>query len=168
MSINDKLENIRKPRVHIKYEVETEDGQIEKELPFVVGVLGDYSGNNPGEALKPIKERKFVNIDQDNFDNVMHKIKPGARFRVENALDDSQSEMAIDLQFNAMEDFEPHKVVENIPALRELKQTRDQLRDLLAKADRSDDLEKLLEDILQNNEKLSALVNEIEQAEPVE
>jgi type VI secretion system protein ImpB len=165
MSINDKLENVRKPRVHIKYEVETEGGQLEKELPFVVGVLGDYSGNNPGEKTVPLKERKFVNVDADNIDNVMQKIKPGVRFNVENKLDESNSELRVDMQFNQMEDFEPHKVVENIPALKALKESRDQLRDLLTKADRSDELENLLEDILQNNSKLKSLINELDKTD---
>lgn len=164
-SINDKLENVRKPRVHIKYEVETEDGVLEKDLPFVVGVMGDYSGDNPGEELKPLKERKFVSVDPDNIDQVMHKIKPGVRFNVENELDDSNTEMRVDMQFNSMEDFEPHKVVENIPALKDLKDARDQLRDLLTKADRSDDLEALLETILQDNAQVKALHDELTTAE---
>ena len=83
-SINEKLERVRKPRVHIKYEVETEGAQIQKELPFVVGVLGDYAGNNPGEEIKPLKDRKFVNIDRDNFDAVMSNMQPGVNLHVEN------------------------------------------------------------------------------------
>lgn len=162
MSINDKLENVRKPRVHIKYEVETEGGMLQKELPFVVGVMGDYSGNNPGEAVKPLKERKFTNIDQDNFDQVMAKTKPGVKFRVTNDLAGDGSELPIELQFHSIEDFEPHRVVENIPALRELKDARDKLRDLLAKADRSDDLEKLLEEVLQSSDKINALAQQLD------
>ena len=69
-SINDKLERVRKPRVHIKYEVETEGGVVQKELPFVVGVMGDFSGH-PTEALKPLKERKFINIDRDNWSTTL-------------------------------------------------------------------------------------------------
>jgi len=160
-SINDKLERVRKPRVHIKYEVETEGAEIEKELPFVVGVMGDYSGNNPGEALKPLKDRKFVNIDRDNFDNVLGHINPGVKMRVDNTLDDSASEMAVELQFQSMEDFEPAKLVEQVPALQELKAIRDQLRDLLTKTDRSDDLETILEKVLQDPSALQGLASEL-------
>ncbi len=84
-SIHDKLERVRRPRVHIKYEVETEGAQVEKELPFVVGVLGDFSGQ-PTEPLKPLKDRKFVQIDRDNFDEVMARMTPGLRFRAANTL----------------------------------------------------------------------------------
>lgn len=160
-SINDKLENVRKPRVHIKYEVETEGGSVEKELPFVAGVMGDYAGNNPGEPLKPLKERKFINIDQDNFDGVMAKQKPGLSYRVQNELSDSDSEMKVELQFNSMDDFNPENVIEQIPALKAIKEKRDQLRDLLSKADNSDELEKLLEDVLQDTDKMQALASEV-------
>jgi type VI secretion system protein ImpB len=164
-SINDKLERVRKPRVHIKYEVETNGAEAEKELPFVVGVIGDYVGNNPGEELKPMKDRKFVNIDRDNFDTVMHNMKPGVKMRVENTLDDSATEMSVELQFNSMEDFEPAKVAEQVPALRELKAVRDKLRDLLTKTDRSDKLEGLLEKVLRDESALKSLARELGVAE---
>lgn len=160
-SVNDKLENVRKPRVHIKYEVETEGGIVQKELPFVVGALGDYAGNNPGEALKPLKERKFVNIDQDNFDDVMAKQKPGLSYRVANELEGGDTDMKIDLQFQSMADFEPEQVIEQIPALKAIKAKRDELRDLLSKADNSDKLEALLEEVLQDAEKMQALQAEL-------
>ena len=160
-SINDKLENVRKPRVHIKYEVETEGGTVEKELPFVAGAIGDYAGNNPGEPLKPLKDRKFINIDQDNFDAVMAKQKPGLSYRVKNELTDDDTEMKVDLQFNSMEDFNPENVIEQIPALKAIKEKRDQLRDLLSKADNSGELEKLLEDILQDTAKMQVLASEV-------
>lgn len=160
-SINDKLERVRKPRVHIKYEVETEGGAVERELPFVVGVLGDYSGNNPGEALKPLKERKFVKIDRDNFDQVMVRQKPGLKLRVPNTLQDDDSELNIELQFRSMDDFEPAKIVEQVPVLKELKEARDKLRDLLSKSDRSDQLEQILEKALQDPEKMQRLAKDL-------
>jgi len=161
-SINDKLERVRKPRVHIKYEVETEGAEVQKELPFVIGVLGDYAGGNPGEDIKPLKDRKFVNIDRDNFDVVMNNLKPGLKLRVENSLDEeSNKEMDVDLQFQSMQDFEPAQLVEKVPALKILKDTRDQLRDLLTKTDRSDDLENLLERVLQDSSLLADLANEL-------
>lgn len=153
-SVNDKLERVRKPRVHIKYDVETEGAEVEKELPFTVGVLGDYSGNNSGADKKSLKDRKFTNIDRDNFDQVMDRIEPGVSMKVDNVLDDSASEMQVDLRFNSMDDFNPESIVNQVDALRELKAIRDQLRDLLTKADRSDELEALLETMLSNNSHL--------------
>lgn len=163
-SINDKLENVRKPRVHIKYEVETGNGTVQKELPFVVGALGDYAGNAPGESLKPLKERKFINIDQDNFDDVMAKQKPGLSYRVKNELADNDSELKIDLQFHSMSDFEPENVIAQVPALKALKEKRDKLRDLLSKADNSSELETLLESVLQDADKIQALRSELNTA----
>ncbi len=158
---SDKLNNTRKPRVHIKYEVETEDGVVEKDLPFVVGVIGDYAGNNPGEPLKNVKDRKFINIDQDNFDQVMARQKPGLTFRVANTLTDDNTEMNVELRFTSMDDFEPENLVERIPALRELKNTRDKLRDLASKTERSEQLEILLEEILQDSGMLQKLAIEL-------
>ncbi len=128
-SVHDKLERVRKPRVHIKYEVETEGAVVEKELPFVVGVLGDFSGN-PTEPLKPFGERKFVQIDRDNFDDVMRRMTPGLNIRVENTLEDKGREMAVALKFEKLEDFEPGSIVEQVPALKSLLEARNQLRDL--------------------------------------
>ena len=158
-SIHDKLERVRRPRVHIKYEVETEGAQVEKELPFVVGVLGDFSGQ-PTEPLKPMKDRKFVQIDRDNFDDVLARMTPGLKFRVANTLKDDGSEFAVDLKFRSMEDFEPGRVADQIPALRNLLEKRNQLRDLLAKADRSEELENLLERILQSDDEMKRLAAE--------
>src|SRR3954447_6817960 len=102
-SIHDKLARVRTPRVHITYQVETEGAQVEKELPFVVGVLGDFSGH-PTQPLKPLKDRKFVQIDRDNFNDIMARMTPGLNMRVENTLADDGSEMAVQLKFNAIED----------------------------------------------------------------
>jgi len=160
VSVHDKLERVRKPRVHIKYEVETEGALVVKELPFVVGVLGDFSGN-PTEPLKPFAERKFVQIDRDNFDEVMRRMTPGLRLRVENTLQNNGSQMAVSLKFEKLDDFEPAAVVEQVPALKSLLEARNQLRDLLSKADRSEELETLLENILQNKTHLAALRDEL-------
>lgn len=162
-SIHDTLENLRKPRIHLKYEVETESGVIEKELPFVVGVMGDFAGNHPGVPLKPLNERKFINIDRDNFNAVMQKISPGLALRVDNTLDkNSPSELSVQLNFQSMEDFEPANIVQQVEALRQLKLARDQLRDLLTKVDRSEPLENILEQTLQNSQLLTQLAKEIE------
>ena len=161
-SIHDKLERVRRPRVHIKYEVETEGAQVEKELPFVVGVLGDFSGQ-PTEPLKPMKDRKFVQIDRDNFDDVLARMTPGLKFRAANTLKDDGTDVAVELKFRSMEDFEPGRVADQIPALRNLLEKRNQLRDLLAKADRSEELEALLERILQSDDDLKRLAGDIAQ-----
>ena len=155
-SIHDKLSRVRKPRVHITYKVETEGAVVEKELPFVVGVLGDFSGN-PTEPLKPLKDRKFVQIDRDNFNDVMARMTPGLNLKVENTLKGDGSEMAVQLKFRAIEDFEPGRVVQQIEPLKKLLETRDKLRDLLTKVDRSEDLENILERVLQNTEELKKL-----------
>jgi len=159
-SVHDKLKRVRKPRVHITYEVETNGAQEERELPFVVGVMGDYSGDNQA-AKKSLKERKFVNIDRDNFNETMGKIAPTAQFRAENTLADDGSEIAVDLKFNSMEDFEPERVVEQVEPLRKLMEARNQLRDLMSKADRSEELENVLEQVLQSSDDLAKLSEEL-------
>lgn len=159
-SVHEKLERVRKPRVHIKYEVETEGAMVAKELPFVVGVLGDFSGN-PTQPLKPFGERKFVQIDRDNFDDVMRRMTPGLQLTVDNTLQNDGSQMNISLKFEKMEDFEPGAIVEQVPALKALLDARNELRDLMSKADRSEELERLLEDILQNKGDLAKLVAQL-------
>jgi len=159
-SINEKIERVRKPRVHIKYEVETEGAVVERELPFVVGVMGDFSGN-PAKQLPPMKDRKFVQIDRDNFNAVMSRIEPELNIRVQNTLRDDGSEMPVQLKFRSMDDFEPGKIAESVPVLKKLLDTRNQLRDLAAKADLSPDLEGLLERVLSNEEDLKKLSDQL-------
>jgi len=163
-SINDKLERVRKPRVHIKYDVETEGAEVSKEIPFTVGAIGDYAGTHPGVEQKSVKDRKFVNIDQDNFKAVMGKIKPGVKVRVNNVLEDTDSEIGAHLVFESMEDFEPDAIIEQVEPLRKLKQIRDQLTELLTKTDVSDDLEEILEQVLKNPEKLDDLAAQLNAA----
>jgi type VI secretion system protein ImpB len=159
-SVQQKLKRVRAPRVHITYDVETEGAQIRKELPFVVGVIGDFSGK-PYEPLKPLRDRKFIQIDRDNFDDVMQRMTPGAEFRVENTLAGDGSEMAVQLKFKSMSDFEPAALVEQVEPLRKLLAVRNKLRDLMSKVDRSEELESLLEEVLQNTDKLAALAGEV-------
>jgi len=159
-SIHDKLARVRKPRVHITYQVETEGAQIERELPFVVGVMGDFAGD-PTEPLKPMAERKFVQIDRDNFNDVMARVAPGLNLKVENTLAGDGSQMAVNLKFKSLEDFEPAKVAEQVPALKALLETRAKLRDLMSKVDRSEQLEGLLEEVLQDQDKLAKLSAEL-------
>lgn len=159
-SVHEKLERVRKPRVHIKYEVETEGAQIEKELPFVVGVLGDFSGD-PTQPLPGFGDRKFVRIDRDNFDEVMRRMTPGLSLEVENTLSDDGTVMPVRLAFNSLDDFEPGAVAQQVPALKKLLEARNQLRDLMSKADRSENLETLLERILQDDAEVRRLASEL-------
>jgi type VI secretion system protein ImpB len=159
-SVHQKLARVRKPRVHITYEVETEGAAIERELPFVVGVMGDFAGD-PTEPLKPLAERKFVQIDRDNFNDVMARIQPGLNIKVDNTLAGDGSQIALNLKFRSIEDFEPTKVAEQVPALKAMLETRAKLRDLMSKVDRSEELEGLLEEVLQDKDKLAALSSQL-------
>jgi type VI secretion system protein ImpB len=159
-SIHEKLSRVRRPRVHITYEVETEGAQIVRELPFVVGVLGDFSGD-PTQPLRPLGERKFIQIDRDNFDEVMARLGPGLNLRVENKMTSEGGVMPVELRFNSIEDFEPARVLDQIPALKSLLETRNRLRDLMSKADRSEELELLLESVLKNPAELDKLSGEL-------
>jgi len=159
-SIHDKLNRVRKPRVHITYEVETEGAEVMRELPFVVGVLGDFSGD-PTQPLRPLAERKFIQIDRDNFDDVMARMTPGLNVKVDNKLADDGTQMSVSLSFSALEDFEPARVAAQVPALRALIETREKLRDLMSKADRSEQLEELLEQILKSEDELKNLSGQL-------
>jgi type VI secretion system protein ImpB len=159
-SIHEKLSRVRKPRVHIKYEVETEGAQVERELPFVMGIMGEFSGD-PTKPLPSLTDRKFVQIDRDNFNDVMARIGPGLNLKVDNTLAGDGSQIAVDLKFNSINDFEPGRIVEQVPALRQLMETRNKLRDLMSKVDRSEELEGLLEQVLQNEGELKSLSGQL-------
>ena len=160
-SAQKKLDKVRKPRIHITYDMETEGGTEKKELAFVVGTMGDYSGNASTKEKKPLKERSFVEIGADNFDDVMERIGPGVRAKVDNVLEDGDKEMMVELAFNKMEDFKPENIAKQVPALKKLLEAREQLEEILSKADVSQNLESILEEVLQNNEKLAAIVDEL-------
>jgi type VI secretion system protein ImpB len=159
-SIHDKLNRVRKPRVHITYDVETEGAEIQRELPFVVGIMGDFSGD-PTTALKPLQDRKFTQIDRDNFNDVMANMAPGLKLKVDNTLAADGTQVAVDLKFSSMDDFDPVNVVKQVPALAALLETRQKLRDLMSKADRSQELETLLEQVLRSEEELKSLSGEL-------
>jgi type VI secretion system protein ImpB len=149
-STQHKLDRVRPPRVHITYDVEV-GGAIEmKELPFVVGVLGDFSGK-PEQPLGRLRDRKFVEIDRDNFDQVLAGMKPRLTYRVDNKLTDSDSTMGVELKFNSIEDFEPDQLVQQVDPLRKMVEARRRLSDLLSKMDGNDRLEEILQDIIQNS-----------------
>jgi type VI secretion system protein ImpB len=159
-SVHDKLKRVRKPRVHITYDVETEGAQVVKELPFVLGVMGDFSGDS-AVAKKSLKERKFVDLKKDKFDQVMSRIEPGVKMKVENTIEKNGKEFEVNLKFRSMEDFEPEKIVEQVEPLRKLLETRNRLRDLMAKADGSEQLESLLEKILADQATLGTLQQQL-------
>jgi type VI secretion system protein ImpB len=159
-SIHNKLKRVRKPRVHITYEVEASGGSAERELPFVAGVMGDYSGDNAA-ARKPLKERKFAQVDSENFNDVMAKVNPKLELQVENTLAGDGSRMAVNLDFKEMDDFSPEAIVAQVEPLKKLLEARNKLRDLLSKADRSEDLERVLEEILQNTDNVTNLSKEL-------
>src|SRR6516162_5595359 len=110
-SMQHKLDRVRRPRVQITYDVETNGAMVKTELPFVVGVLADLSGQ-PKEALRPLKDRKFVPIDRDNFNDVLAKSAPRLALKVQNRLTDEDSKLAVELNFKSIDDFEPARVAE--------------------------------------------------------
>src|SRR6202158_4566713 len=161
-STQHKLDRVRSPRVHITYDVET-GGAIElKELPFVVGVLGDFTGQ-PIEPLPKLKERKFVEVNPDNFDSVLEGMKPHLAFSVENKLSDEPDapNLKINLNFKSMDDFEPENVAKQVPALKQLLDLRQRLSDLRGSLQGNDKLEELLLEAVGNTEKLDKLKGEI-------
>lgn len=148
-SIQQKLKRVRPPRVQITYDVEI-GGAIEmRELPFVVGVLGDFSGQ-PAEQLPKMKDRKIVEVDRDNFDQVLAAMAPRLAFKVDNKLTDDGSKMNVELRFNSLQDFEPDQLVQQVEPLRKLVEARQKLRDLLSKTDGNDRLEEMLQNVMQN------------------
>jgi type VI secretion system protein ImpB len=155
----NKLRQVRKPRVHITLDVEAE-GSPNKELPFVIGVMGDFSGD-PRKALPSFGDRGFITIDRDNFDTVMARMNPGLTLRVDNKLSDDDSLIGVDLAFNKLEDFEPANVAAQVPQLKALMETRAKLRDLMSKADRSETLETLLEQILQHGDDMKSVAQDL-------
>ncbi|WP_261858753.1 type VI secretion system contractile sheath small subunit [Photobacterium sanguinicancri] len=159
-SIHGKLSRVRKPRVHITYDVETEGLTVKKELAFVVGVMGDFAGHNTDD-VKPLKDRRFIQIDRDNFDDVMKRMSPALNFKVDNTLANDGTELAVNLAFSSMKDFEPAAVVNQVEPLKKLLETRNKLRDLMTKIDRSEDLENVLEAVLNNTENLNKLAGEL-------
>ena len=158
-SIQHKLDRVRPPRVHITYDVEIGDAIEAKEIPFVVGVLGDLSGK-PDEPLPKVKDRKFIEIDRDNFNDVLEGMKPRLAFRVDNKLTDDDTKMAVELRFKSMDDFHPERVAEQITPLRKLVETRKRLTDLLSKLDGNDRLEELLQDVIASTDSLEQLGKE--------
>jgi len=145
--------------VQITYDVEVGDAIQMKEIPFVVGVLGDLSGN-PDEPLPKLKDRKFVEIDRDNFNTVLAGMKPRLAYKVDNKLTDDDSKIGVELRFKSLEDFHPERVAEQVTPLRKLVEARKKLSDLLGKLDGNDKLEELLKEVINSTESLEKLGKE--------
>ncbi|WP_322044076.1 type VI secretion system contractile sheath small subunit [Paraburkholderia sp. J67] len=155
------FERNRPPRVQITYDVETGNAIEKKELPLVVGVLADLSGNKP---LPKMTERRFVDIDRDNFNDVMKSIAPRLALQVDNTLAADGSKVNVELNFQNIDDFDPVRLVQQIAPLKQLYDARLRLRDLLTKLDGNDELDKLLQDVVHNTQGLT----EIRAAHPAE
>jgi type VI secretion system protein ImpB len=162
-STQHKLDRVRSPRVQITYDVEVGDAIEVKELPFVMGVMGDFTGQ-PSEPLPRLKDRKFVEITPDNFDSVLESMRPHLSFTVENKLseDADAAKLGVDLHFKSLDDFEPDHVARQVKPLRELLELREKLSDLRGSLQGNDKLEELLRDAVSNTEKLSRLKTEMQ------
>jgi type VI secretion system protein ImpB len=162
-SVNKKLERVRPPRVHISYDVEVGNAIEMKELPFVMGVLGDFTGQ-PEEPLARLKDRKFVEITLDNFDNVLASMKPHLAYTVENKLseDPDAGKIGVNLHFKSMDDFEPANVARQIKPLNDLLELRTKLSDLRGSLQGNDKLDEILMETLKNQDKMSKLKSEVE------
>jgi type VI secretion system protein ImpB len=161
-STQHKLDRVRPPRVHVTYDVEVGDAIEIKELPFVMGVLGDFTGQ-PTEPLPRLKDRKFVEVNPDNFDSVLEGMKPHLSFSVENKLSEEGDapKLKVDLHFRSLEDFEPDKVARQVKPLRELLDLRTRLSDLRGSLQGNDKLEEVLLSTVGDNDKLSKLKDEM-------
>jgi type VI secretion system protein ImpB len=159
-SIQKKISRVRPPRVHITYDVET-GGAIEKrELPFVLGVLGDLAGL-PDKPQPELKNRRFTEIDPDNFDRVLERVEPRLAFKVDNKLTDDDTKLSVELRFKKLEDFEPQNVVNQVEPLRKLLEERNRLANLRSSLYGNEKLEKFVEEILSNTDALSRLRTEM-------
>ena len=158
-STQHKLDRVRRPRVQITYDVETNGAMAKTELPFVVGVLADLSGQ-PKEKLPPLKQRKVVNIDRDNFNSVLEKAAPRVAMKVDNKIT-GDGKLGVELNFKHIDDFEPAKVAEQVGPLRELLEMRQRLTQLMSKMEGNDKLEELLGQVLNNTEQAQKLAEQM-------
>lgn len=161
-SIHRKLERVRPPRVHISYDVEVGDAIEMRELPFVMGVLADLSGQ-PEQELPRLKDRKFVEVTPDNFDDVLKNMKPHLSFKVDNKLSDSPeaTKIGVDLRFENLDDFSPERVAQQVEPLARLLELRQQLADLRGSLQGNDKLDEILQATLNDTAKLEQLKQEL-------
>ncbi|MFB3829126.1 MAG: type VI secretion system contractile sheath small subunit [Bryobacteraceae bacterium] len=161
-STQHKLDRVRPPRVQITYDVEVGDAIEVKELPFVLGVMGDFTGQ-PAEPLPRLRDRKFVEVNPDNFDAVLESMKPHLSFSVENKLseDPNAGNLKVDLTFKSLDDFAPDQVARQVKPLKELLDLRERLSDLRGSLQGNDKLEELLRGAVSDPDKLAKLRAEI-------
>jgi len=166
-SVHKKLERVRAPRVHVTYDVEIGDAIEIKEIPFVMGVLGDFS-SMPEDPLPRLKERRFVDITPDNFDAVLASMRPRVAYSVENKLTDDPSagKLGIDISFKSIEDFEPEQVARQVKPLRELLELRTRLSDLRGSLQGNEKLERLLQEVVGNSDKMKQVKAEAQALKP--
>src|SRR5262245_33904557 len=162
-SLQHKLDRVRRPRVQITYDVETNGALEKKHLPFVVGVLADLSAQRK-EALPALKDaaRKFIEIDRDSFNRIMEQQAPRLALRVQNRLTDEDTKLAVELNFQHIDDFEPDRVAAQVPPLKELLDMRQRLEQLLSRMEGNDKLEQLLAEVLKNTDKAKQLAQQME------
>ncbi|WP_292288687.1 type VI secretion system contractile sheath small subunit [Marivita sp.] len=159
MALNAQQKRVSKNRVSITFDVEDNGSVQKKELPFIIGMIGGYSGDR--EDKEALDDRTFYSVDKDNFNDVMGRVGPKLSYTVENKIQNDGSEFQVELDFKSMKDFEPDAIVDKVEPLRNLAQTRENLMTLVAKADRSRDLEKVLKEILQDADMVKALGEEL-------
>ena len=152
-SLQKKVGRVRPPRVHITYDVQVGDAIEKRDLPFVAGVLADLSGM-PEKALPPIAKRKFVDIDRDNFNDVMKKIGPRLAFKVQNRLSEDDTKLNVELRFESMEDFQPANIARQVTPLRKLLELRSSLSNLRSSLIGNEKLDNLLQEMVQSEELL--------------
>ena len=169
-SVQHKLGRVRPPRVQITYDVEIGDAILMKELPFVVGIMADLSGK-PEEALPKVRDRKFVEIDRDNFNDILASINPRIAYRVPNRLTEGEEDseagdmLNVELKFSHIDEFEPVAVINQVNPLRQLFEARQRLSDLLTKLDGNDELDALLQDVIANSESQDELKKALDSGE---
>lgn len=161
-STQHKLDRVRSPRVHITYDVEVGDAIEMKELPFVMGVLGDLSGQ-PEQPLAALKDRKFVEINPDNFDTVLKGMKPHLAYAVDNKLSDDPNagQVKVNLNFESLDDFSPANVAKQVKPLSDLLELRGKLSDLRGSLQGNDKLDELLFESMSNTETRNKLREEL-------
>jgi type VI secretion system protein ImpB len=155
-STQHKLDRVRPPRVQITYDVEIGDAIVMKELPFIVGIMANLSGQ-PEEALPPLRDRKYVEIDRDNFNDILKSIAPRLALKVKNTLANDDSSLGVELKFNHLDDFSPLNLIKQIEPMRKLYEARTRLADLTTKLDGNDKLDALLQDIITNTDGLKEI-----------
>jgi type VI secretion system protein ImpB len=162
-STQHRLDTVRPPRVQLTYDVETGGAIVMKELPFVLGILADLSGK-PANPLPPVRDRKFVEIDGDSFNDIMASTKPRLAFSVDNKLTNDGTQMGVELILSSMDDFLPVNVVKQMPELAKLYDARTRLNDMLAKLEGNEALDSMLIDIMTNKSTRDGLVASLKAA----